>query len=130
MIESDAEIERVAPRQQPPPLVERRSTVRTRLRDVGGSMSWRGDSGDVACEVSALNISGGGAAFASDVLPPPGIPLWLWLGAGAPPGIGIDAVASRLVTTSIDPSEMRIAHIQFVVPCPMDLFELAVDGPG
>ncbi len=233
MSEPDAKIARVAPRREVPPLVERRSTVRTLLRDVSGIMSWRGDTGDIACEVAVLNISGGGAAlladdapragqslrlslrcdaagteavegqiietrldpsgkrmvhvrfahwvpldsllanhrerrlweryptresraslgwlegstevairgellnisgggaaFVSDMLPPQGIPIWLWLEADVREGIRIHAVESRLVATSVDPSGMRIAHLQFVDPCPMDLFELAVDGPG
>jgi hypothetical protein len=233
MSEPDAKSERMALRQKAPPLVERRSSVRTLLRDVRGTMSWRGDTGDIACDVvvlnisgggaailaddapragqalhlslhcdaarmgliegqviearpdssgkqavhvrfahwvpldsllashrerrlweryptresraslgwlegstevairgELLNISGGGAAFASDLLPPRGVPIWLWLEAGVREGMRIHAVESRLVATSVDPSGMRIAHLQFVDPCPMDLFELTVDGPG
>ena len=33
-----------------------------------------------------------------------------------------------VVTTSDDPSGRKIAHLQFVGPCPMDLFEMAVNG--
>ena len=233
MSEPDARIERVAPRQQAPQLVERRKAVRTLLHDVGGSMTWRGDTGEIARDVvvlnisgggaalladeappvgqslrlslhgdsprmepvegqvmemrldssgkrmvhvrfvrwvpldrllerhrerrlweryparesrgslswlegttektiqgDLLNISGGGAAFVSDLLPPPGVALFFRLEGDAQEGIRIHAVESRLVATSVDPSGMRIAHLRFVDPCPMDLFELAVDGPG
>lgn len=69
MTDHDSKSERVAPRQQVPPFVERRGTVRTLPRDVRGTMNWRGDTGEVACDVAVLDISGGGAALLADRAP-------------------------------------------------------------
>lgn len=109
---------------------ERRLWERYPARESRASLSWVEGAAERTIRGELLNISGGGAAFVSDMLPPRGVPIFLRLEADVPEGIRIHAVEARLVMTSVDPSGMRIAHVQFVDPCPMDLFELAVDGPG
>jgi hypothetical protein len=44
------------------------------------------------------------------------------------PRVPIERVAPR--RDSAHPSGMRIAHIQFLDACPLDLFELAINGAG
>lgn len=113
------------------PLLERyrehRLWERYPARQMRASLSWLEGMTERIARGELLNISGGGAAFVSEMAPPHGIPLFLRLEAE---GVRAHAVEARLVTTSVDPSGMRIAHLQFIDPCPMDLFELAVGGPG
>jgi hypothetical protein len=109
---------------------ERRLWERYPARESRASLTWFEGGDEKTVPGDLLNISGGGAAFISEVLPPPGVPIWLGLEAGARQVDRIDPVESRLVATSDDPSGMQIAHLQFVDPCPMDFFELAVNGLG
>jgi hypothetical protein len=121
MIESDAEVERVVPRQPAPPLVERRSTVRTRLRDVGGSRSWRGDAGDVA----VLNISGGGPASLAEDAPQAGRALRLSLRCDP---ARMEPVEGRVVETTLDPSGKRLVHVRCARWVPRDpLLDIRLD---
>jgi hypothetical protein len=107
---------------------ERRMWERYPARESRATVTWLDGSAEKTTHGDLLNISGGGAAFVSDVLPPPGVRIWLQLEARARQADRTDPVESKIVTTSTDPSGMKIAHIQFVEPCPMDLFELAVKG--
>lgn len=109
---------------------ERHLWGRYPTRESRASLSWLEGSTEVAIRGKLLNIHGRGAAFVSQLLPPQDVLIWLWLEAGVREGIRTHAVGSRLVATSVDPSGMRIAHLQFADPCPMDLIELVVDGPG
>jgi hypothetical protein len=108
---------------------ERRLWERYPARATRASLTWieGGAKRTIPCDL--LNISGGGAALASDVLPPPGVPIWFQLVADTWKVDQFAPVEARLVTTSEDPSGMKIARLQFVEPCPMDLFERAVNGP-
>jgi hypothetical protein len=74
------------------------------------------------------NLSGGGAAFVSQVMPPAHVAVWLRLAIGVPRADRIEPVESRLVRTSDDPSGAKIAHLEFVGTCPIVFFELVVDG--
>jgi hypothetical protein len=107
---------------------ERRLWERYPARESRATLSWLEGTTEHSTHGDLLNISGGGAAFVTDVLPPSRVSVWLELDAGVRQVPRIEPVESRLIMTSVDPSGMKIAHIQFVSPCPMDLFELAVNG--
>ena len=72
-----------------------------------------------------LNISGGGAAVITEVEPPADTALWFGLETEAMPIVPIEA---RLVVISRDTSGSKVVRLSFVDPCPMELFELAVQG--
>jgi hypothetical protein len=107
---------------------ERRMWARYPARESRASLTWGEGIAERTTYGGLLNISGGGAAFVADFLPLPGTSIWFRLHAGVRQVDPIDPVESRLVATSVDPSGRTIAHIQFIAPCPMDLFELAVNG--
>jgi hypothetical protein len=107
---------------------ERRLWERYPARESRATLTWSDETGERTIHGDLLNISGGGAAFVSELQPPSGVLIRLQLEANVRRFDRIDPVESRLVTTSDDPSGMKIAHLQFVGPCPMDLFEMAVNG--
>jgi hypothetical protein len=107
---------------------ERRMWERYPARESRATLTWLDGSTERTIPGELLNISGGGAAFVSEEQPPPGVSIWLQLEASIRQPYPIDPVESQLVTTSADPSGLKIAHLQFVGPCPMELFELAVSG--
>jgi hypothetical protein len=107
---------------------ERRLWERYPAVESRGTLTWFEESKERVEHGELLNISGGGAAFASEHFPPPHVPIWLRLDASDRLSERIEPVESRLVGTSLDPSGLRIAHLQFVEPCPMALFDLAVNG--
>jgi len=107
---------------------ERRLWARFPARESRAILTWLEGTTEESTRGDLLNISGGGVAFVADFLPPPGVAIWLQLDAGVRQVDRIAPVESRLVGTSLDPSGMAIAHIQFVTQCPMDLFELVVNG--
>ena len=107
---------------------ERRLWARYPARESRATLTWLEGTTEKATHGNLLNISGGGVAFIADVLPPPGVPIWLQFDAGVRQVDCFEPVESRLVTTSVDPTGAKIAHIQFVTPCPMDLFEVVVSG--
>lgn len=107
---------------------ERRLWERYPARESRATLTWLEGTTEKTTPGDLLNISGGGAAFVGEAIPPPGVPIWFQLDASGRQVDRVDPVESRLVMTSLDPSGMMIAHIQFVDPCPMELFELAVNG--
>ncbi len=107
---------------------ERRLWQRYPARESRATLSWFDGSTERTLPGELRNISGGGAAVVSEVQPPPGVSIWLALETGAQKGDPIEPVESRLVASSADPSGLRIAHLQFVDPCTMEFFELAVNG--
>ena len=107
---------------------DRRLWERYPARESQALLTWLAGSNERTVRGELLNISGGGAAITADVLPPPGVRLWFLLEAGIRRSNPIDPVESRLVTRSVDPCGRHLAHLQFLDPCPMDLFELAVNG--
>lgn len=107
---------------------ERRMWARYPARESRASLIWGEGIAERTTHGDLLNISGGGAAFVADLLPPPGTSIRFRLHASVRQDDPIDPVESRLVATSVDPSGSTIAHIQFIAPCAMDLFELAVNG--
>jgi hypothetical protein len=76
------------------------------------------------------DIGGGGAAFASEDVPPPHLPIWIGPAPDAPREDRIEPVESRLVWTSDDHAGATIAHLEFVAPCPMKLFALVINRTG
>jgi c-di-GMP-binding flagellar brake protein YcgR len=109
---------------------ERRLWDRYPVRESRASLTWLEGSAEKTIRGDLLNISAGGAALVTDTPPPPGVPFWLRLEAGGRQVDPIDPIESRLVDTSEDPAGLTVAHIQFVAPCPMDFFEMAVHGLG
>lgn len=107
---------------------ERRLWQRYPALEPRATLTWADGSTEQTMPGDLLNISGGGAAFVSEVPPPPDIPLWLALEASARLGAAVEPVEARLVATSADPTGRRIAHLQFVDACPMEFFELVVNG--
>ena len=106
---------------------ESRLWVRYPARETRASLAWREGVSERAVRGELLNISGGGAAFASEAHAPEGIPVWLGLEASAR---ALDPIESRLVAISTDPLGRAVSHLQFVGPCPMDFFDLVVNGSG
>jgi hypothetical protein len=86
-------------------------------------LSWIEEARERTVPGELLNISGGGVAVASDVEPPAESPIWFGLEVQTP-----KIVESRLVVISLDASGAKIIRLRFVEPCPMALFELAVQG--
>jgi PilZ domain len=109
---------------------ERRLWERHPVRESAASLTWLEGETEKSIRGDLLNICVGGAAFIGDVLPPPGVSIWLQLEARAHRGVGIDAIEGRLLMSSFDPTGRKVAHIEFVDPCPSDFFNLAVEGPG
>lgn len=92
-------------------------------------MTWVAGEIEGRAQGELLNLSGGGAAFVSHVMPPAHVAVWLRLAVGVPRADRIEPAESRLVRTSDDPSGAKIAHLEFVGTCPIVFFELVVDGP-
>jgi hypothetical protein len=107
---------------------ERRLWERYPARESRATLTWMDGSSQRTIRGDLLNISGGGAAIVTEVAPPSGSPIWLQLDASVRLLDPIKPVKSKLVMSSDDPSGMKVAHIQFLDPCPMELFELAVNG--
>ena len=100
------------------------------VRESAASLTWLEGETERSIRGDLLNICVGGAAFIGDVLPPPGIPIWLQLEARANRGVGTDAIEGRRRMSSFDPTGRQVVHIEFVDPCPSDFFDLAIGGPG
>ncbi len=88
-------------------------------------LTWFEDGSEKTVRGELLNISGGGAAIIVDVVSPADEPIWFALEID---GKALDPVESRLVVTSLDPSGLKIARIEFISACPSFLFELSVHG--
>jgi hypothetical protein len=97
-------------------------------RESRATLMWLDGSTERTMPGELLNLSGGGAAVVAEVQPPPGVSIWLQLEAGIPQGHRIDPVECHLVSTSTDPSGRKIAHLEFIGPCTMELFGLVVNG--
>jgi hypothetical protein len=104
---------------------ERRLWQRFPVCQTRAKLTWLDAGSEKSVPVELLNISGGGAAVIVDAIAPADEPIWFELAAD---GKVLDPVESRLVVTSLDPSGSTIARITFIDPCPMALFELAVNG--
>ena len=98
------------------------------VRETPASLRWYDGERARTIRGALLNISGGGAAFGCDVMAPAGVPIWLALDIVDDPAQGLEPVESRIVAITEDPSGIRIAHLEFVEPCQMPFFELAVRG--
>jgi hypothetical protein len=109
---------------------ERRMWERHPVREARANLTWLEGGTERSIRGELLNICVGGAAFIGEILPPPGIPIWLRLEAGAHRGVRIDPVEGRLLMSSFDPTGRRVAHIEFVDPCPPDFFNLAIGASG
>ncbi len=115
-----------ATRRNAPPC-ERRLWERYPARGSGATLSWLEGATERTIRADLRDISGEGACFVAEVLPPSGVPLWLRPEAGERRGGRIDPVECRLVTTADDPSGVMVTRIRFVGQCPIDLFDLAVN---
>ncbi len=109
---------------------ERRFWQRYPARESRATVTWLDGSIERTVRGELLNISGGGAAFGSEDQLPADVPIWLQLEAKVRQVYRVSPVESNLVATSVDPSGRKIAHLQFVEACPMELFNLAVNGGG
>jgi hypothetical protein len=117
--EPNARIERVAPRQQDPPVSERRKTFRSMLHDVVGTMVLRGHGSEITYQVKLLNISGAGAAVLAEEAPRLSQPLRLTLPTKPAQDKPIDG---HVIETSLDPSGGWVVHIRFVRWLPLGPF--------
>jgi hypothetical protein len=88
-------------------------------------LTWFEDGAEKTVRCELMNISGGGAAIIVDVNATADQRIWFELETSAET---LDPVESRLVVTSPDSYGLNIARIKFIDPCPMVLFELAVNG--
>lgn len=104
---------------------ERRTWQRYPARETRATLFWYDQDVQHAIQGELLNISGGGAAVITDATLPANKPLWLALGKEALP---INSIEAKLVLISLDPSGLKVVRLCFVDPCPMELFELAVNG--
>ena len=98
------------------------------LHETPATLFWNHQDVQRTIRGELLNISGGGAAVITaldEIDPPARKPLWLGLGQDALP---INSIEARLVVISLDPSGLKVVRLRFVDPCPMELFELAVNG--
>jgi hypothetical protein len=104
---------------------ERRSWQRYPTRETHATLFWYDQDVQRTIRGELLNISGGGAAVITEIAFPADKPLWFGLGNEALPIVPIEA---KLVVISLDPSGSKVVRLSFVDPCPMELFELAVQG--
>jgi PilZ domain len=92
------------------PPQERRKARRYALRDTQGRLSWSEGSERVACEMTVIDISGGGAAALTDRAPSVDQTVWLCLQSCIP---GIESLEARVVATSADPSGKHMIRVRF-----------------
>ena len=104
---------------------DRRLWRRFPVRQTRPKLNWLEGGSETTVRGELSNISGGGAAIIIDAIPPADVPLWFELELD---GRVLDRIESRLVTISLDPSGSKIVRIKFIEPCPMLLFELAIQG--
>jgi hypothetical protein len=105
---------------------ERRLWQRYPARETRAMLIWTEDRVERMVRGELVDISGGGAAVAINSEPPSDKPIRFGIESEAR---AIDQVESRLFVISIEPNGEEIAHLRFVEPCPIALFELAVHGP-
>jgi hypothetical protein len=104
---------------------ERRLWQRYPVREKRALLVWLENDVETKAQGELLNIGGGGAAVMSEVSPPFDTPIGFELAAFVP---RIDPVESRLVVVSPDPSGRSVVRLCFNSPCPVRLFEVAVNG--
>jgi hypothetical protein len=117
---SGAALEGVIPLQK-----ERRSWKRFPALETHAELEWQEGGATHCVAVALVNISGGGAAVRADAPPPSDRPFWLSLRVG---DFQSTRVLCRLVVFSSDVGEQPIARVEFQEGCPIDLFEMAVNG--
>jgi hypothetical protein len=105
--------------------LERRLWQRFPVRETRAKLTWVEGESAKMIRGELLNISGGGAAISVGATFPGDEPIWFELETD---GKVPDPIESRLVVTSLDPSGLTIARIQFIDPCPMLVFEEAIHG--
>ncbi|MFI5454610.1 MAG: PilZ domain-containing protein [Isosphaerales bacterium] len=89
---------------------ERRRSTRYTLRDTRGRLSWGEGTERRMCDVTVVNISGGGAAVYADPGPTVDHTVWLWLEAGS---AETEPWEARVVATTVDPSGKHFVRLQF-----------------
>jgi c-di-GMP-binding flagellar brake protein YcgR len=106
---------------------ERRLWQRYPARETRATLAWYEQDIERTIPAELLNISGGGAAIITEVEPPADQPLWLGLESK---DVAIVPTEARLVVISADPSGLKVVRLRFVDSCPMEMFELAMQGSG
>ncbi len=91
------------------------------------TLAWYDQEIERTIPAELLNIGGGGAAVITEVEPPADQPLWLGLESK---DLAIVPTEARLVVISADPSGLQVVRLRFVDSCPMEMFELAMQGSG
>jgi hypothetical protein len=104
---------------------EHRFWQRFPARETRAILTWLDQDVGHTAPGELLNISGGGAAVATQALLPEQGSVWLTLDAEPSP---VTPVRCRVVAIAVAASGIRIARLRFDESCPVDLFELAVHG--
>jgi hypothetical protein len=103
--------------------LERRLWQRFPVSDTGAKLTWYEGESEKTARGEVHNIGGGGAAVILNASLSVDGPIWIEMDGD---GDTLDPIESRLVATSLDPSGATIAHIKFMDPCPMSVFESAI----
>lgn len=96
---------------------ERRQKARYILRDARGKLTWSEGSDRVTCNMTVLNISGGGAAVLADRAPTTHQTVWLSLKDSMD---DTEPWEAHLVATSADPSGKHLVRVRFTFWVPLD----------
>ena len=88
-------------------------------------LCWHDRGEEQVALAELVNISGGGVALKCREELPQDRPIWLSLNTEH---IHTSHVEARVLGYYTDSLSARIARLQFVEPCPSDLYELAVFG--
>ncbi len=96
---------------------ERRQWTRYALRDARGKLSWGEGAEHSTCEMTVVNISGGGAAVLADLAPPADHTVWLRLESDFAETKPWEV---RLVASSVDTSGKLFLRFRFVSWVPLD----------
>ncbi len=102
---------------------ERRAWQRVVPHEKRASLSWLVGDETFSLPGEVQNISGGGVAVQTDVLPPWSQAIWLTLG---PVGEEAGPAECRLVGVQHDEAGKLVARLAFVDLCPLQLYQAAI----
>ncbi len=103
---------------------ERRAWQRVVPRETRARLSWQLGDDTLSVPGEVQNISGGGVAVRTDVIPPWNQAVWLSVG---PVGEEAGPAECRLVGVGHDQAGKLIARFAFVDLCPLQLYQAAVE---
>ncbi len=103
---------------------ERRAWQRVVPRETRACLSWQVGDDTFSVPAEVQNISGGGVAVQTDVIPPWNQAIWLSVG---PLGEETGPAECRLVGVRHDPAGKLVARFAFVDLCPLQLYQAAVE---